>query len=246
VVITIIGILIALLLPAVQAAREAARRAQCTNNLKQVGLAAMNHESAHGILPIGGWGCAWVGEPDRGFSTANRRLHYNVLPYMEQQALHDMGANGDEVATRQRVATPIAGFICPTRRKPVAYPNNLGASFYNFINAGIAEPGQIGKSDYAANAGEAGCPSGGQFATTLAAGDSGPRAPGTAFLAVPRTPPESSFIAANAGLPTSPTARATPISPARSTSDPIITARSTEITATIRHGTRATTGIRTA
>jgi prepilin-type N-terminal cleavage/methylation domain-containing protein len=66
VVISIIGMLMALLLPAVQASRESARRTVCQNNLKEIGLANLNHESALARFPTGGWGFAWMGDPDRG------------------------------------------------------------------------------------------------------------------------------------------------------------------------------------
>jgi prepilin-type N-terminal cleavage/methylation domain-containing protein len=67
VVIAIIGVLVALLLPAIQAAREAARRGSCKNNLKQISTAFLNHESAVGHLPTGGWTIRWMGDADRGF-----------------------------------------------------------------------------------------------------------------------------------------------------------------------------------
>src|SRR5262245_31254768 len=83
VVIAIIGVLIALLLPAVQAAREAARRIQCTNNLKQLGLGLHNYESSHGAIPpsmifvtLGNGATASLGE---GWS-----VHGRILPFLEQ------------------------------------------------------------------------------------------------------------------------------------------------------------------
>ena len=158
VVITIIGILIALLLPAVQAAREAARRMQCTNNLKQLGLACLNHEQTFGFYPSGGWGIVWTGDPDRGTGKNQPGgWTYAVLPYIEQQAIHDLGLDGqpDNITDTQkngaivRDQTPLSAFICPSRREAQVYPKPNSYTYYNSqtLDKGIG-------LDYAGNAGD--------------------------------------------------------------------------------------------
>ncbi|MEM7284686.1 MAG: DUF1559 domain-containing protein, partial [Pseudomonadota bacterium] len=93
VVIAIVGILVALLLPAVQSAREAARRIQCKNHLTQFGLGMLNHHDAHGIFPTGGWSQRWTGDPDLGFDEDQPGgWEYNVLPFIEEMAMYEMGA----------------------------------------------------------------------------------------------------------------------------------------------------------
>jgi hypothetical protein len=163
VVITIIGILIALLLPAVQAAREAARRVQCQNNLKQLALACLNHEQVNGFLPSNGWGTYWEGDPDRGFDKRQPGgWIYNILPYMEQQSIHDLGI-GQDLSTKmtifaQREGTPLAGLICPTRRKvalepDVGYYPGGGTPPCTFKN--MNPPPMFTRTDYAICAGDA-------------------------------------------------------------------------------------------
>jgi prepilin-type N-terminal cleavage/methylation domain-containing protein/prepilin-type processing-associated H-X9-DG protein len=160
VVITIIGILIALLLPAVQSAREAARRTQCCNNLKQVGLGCLLHEETHGHFPSCGWGYRWVGDADRGAGTRQPGgWIYNILPYLEQQALYLLPADGDPsqltAAQMAGAATmsqqPIALLNCPSRRRAIAYPYPL-VSGYRPVNA--SSTSTVVLSDYAANAGD--------------------------------------------------------------------------------------------
>jgi prepilin-type N-terminal cleavage/methylation domain-containing protein len=159
VVITIIAILIALLLPAVQQAREAARKAQCAKNLKEIALAVLNHEQKHGHYPSAGWGYVWVGDPRYGFDKDQPGgLFYNILPFIEQQDLHDMSLRGTNDTTRndltlRMVQTPLSLYNCPTRRLPIVYPARPNRDW--MIN--MTRPSDLGaawaKCDYAGNGG---------------------------------------------------------------------------------------------
>jgi prepilin-type processing-associated H-X9-DG protein len=115
-VIAIIAVLIALLLPAVQSAREAARRAQCVNNLKQMGLAAMNFESTNGHLPpgLGPYPVATLGG-------GRANVQAQLLPYLEQSAMygafnfeHNMNLTGPTSPNDTAQTQLISAFICPS------------------------------------------------------------------------------------------------------------------------------------
>ena len=140
VVIAIIGTLAALLLPAIQAARESARRTQCVNNLKQIMVAEQMYHDSYGRYTMGRethWqqGVSWA---------------FHTLPYMEMNNVHDSFAKhlpvfDDENSLAMR--TPVPVFYCPTRRGPAAdrdFDNDDQPSIKQDVAAG---------GDYAANAG---------------------------------------------------------------------------------------------
>lgn len=129
--IAVIGLLIALLIPAVHSAREAARRVSCSNNPRQISLGSLQHESHHGALPSGGWGFLWVGDPDRGAGPNQPGgWCYSLLPFLEQSSLWQLRSDGDvrtitptqaQAGTRV-VQTSLPVFTCPSRRSAQPWP----------------------------------------------------------------------------------------------------------------------------
>ncbi|MEX1040047.1 MAG: DUF1559 domain-containing protein [Pirellulaceae bacterium] len=133
VVIAIIGVLVALLLPAVQQAREAARRMQCSNNLKQLGLALHNYHDTHLKFPYGA---------RNRITFAGTSWRFGLLPYLEQQALFDLdkasGHNLNTYAggntssslddyngfTRQLFGKAVPAFVCPSSTEDPMYAYN--------------------------------------------------------------------------------------------------------------------------
>ena len=143
VVIAIIGVLIALLLPAVQAAREAARRAQCVNNLKQIGLALHNYHDTNKVFPLARAG--------------NFSAHARMLPYLEQRPLFDslnfsgtwnVGASGFDPNLTVR-GTTVAAFLCPSDAQGALPPGYAGNNYRssegsNIVHGyGASDPGKV-------------------------------------------------------------------------------------------------------
>jgi prepilin-type N-terminal cleavage/methylation domain-containing protein/prepilin-type processing-associated H-X9-DG protein len=149
VVIAIIGILIAMLVPAVQKVREAAARAQCQNNLKQIGLAFHNHHSALGYFPTGGW--QWWstptyinGQPAVG-AQQQAGWGFQILPYIEgANAWKGGNATNDDDRVRIAMGTPNPIFFCPSRRGP----QTVTFQFPGFFND---RPIDCALSDYGAS-----------------------------------------------------------------------------------------------
>ena len=157
VVIAIIGILVALLLPAVQSARESARRTQCINNLKQIGLACHNHHDTFKRFPTGGaipW--AWSSGSPPSFNTYWARdgfpyqgpgWMYQILPFIE-------AINIQQIANDATVEDQlITYYFCPSRRKPVRnwdYGNALndyaGVTPVSAISASIPDEFWMGET----------------------------------------------------------------------------------------------------
>lgn len=151
VVAAIIGMLLALLMPAVRYAREAAKRMECQNNLRQLALAVQNHEAAHGVLPSDGWGWRWIGDPNRGVGVAQPGgWFYQILPMTERNDLWDLGAGKTGTQLREELGLlseqNVGLFRCPYRPAPPTAPG------FGYINAVPKEA--YGRSDYAINAGD--------------------------------------------------------------------------------------------
>ena len=134
VVIAIIGILIGMLLPAVQAVRAAARRTQCANNLRQIGVALHSHHAAKQQFPIGT--VEW--RPYPGTDTSHRQLAWSafLLPYMEQQNVYqqlDLRQAFDAVDNQVGASAVVQAYLCPSSIRDDYQPNGRGACDYGGI-----------------------------------------------------------------------------------------------------------------
>lgn len=163
VVIAIMGVLVGLLLPAVQAARESARITACKNNLAQLAKGLIGHDAAMVGFPSGGWGDLWLGSAERGSEKQQPSgWTYSVLPYVEEIALHatlkGLTATTASGAYQEFVNASVPLFACASRRSSRPLP--IAAKDFRTPLGTAVLITKATRTDYAANAGSSGkCPS---------------------------------------------------------------------------------------
>ena len=146
VVIAMIGVLVGMLLPAVQSTREASRRNVCQTNLKQLSLGSVQHEQAFGFLPTGGWA-------------------FNLLPFVEQEEIRNQGVGIQDAQAKAdqavvRLTTPLSIFTCPTRRPLTVWAVTPGREFRVVSVPAVVSRriDAVVRGDYAANMGSGAAP----------------------------------------------------------------------------------------
>ena len=163
VVVSIVGVLTAIVIPAVQAARESARLNYCRNNIAQLSKAMLQHEGKFGFFPTGGWSPVWLGVAERtADSSQPGGWTFGVLPHLEELGTRDIVANASSTTAanvyQQLVSTPVKVFSCPSRRPSRAIPVPGVGPFCSAASTQIPITTAV-RSDYAANGGaNAGCP----------------------------------------------------------------------------------------
>jgi prepilin-type N-terminal cleavage/methylation domain-containing protein len=155
VVIFIIGVLVALLLPALQAARESGRAGQCKNHLRQLAIALQSHHNSHQHFPSGGWSYKWMPDPDAGHGKDQPGSWiYNILDELEQGDLRNLGKGASAAdkskAIAQLVATPLSVLNCPSRRPSVVFTAPQPIDYYNLPSNVSTQLRATARSDYAA------------------------------------------------------------------------------------------------
>lgn len=156
--ISLVTAMTAILLPAIQSARESARMTGCRSNIAQLSKGMIEHETFHGYFPSAGWSPEWLGVAERsGDASQPGGWAFGVLPYIEEIGMRNSVANvpaaGRNAAYEKLVTTPLPTFVCPSRRGSRSLP--LSSTSFQ---GGSLTLSRATRSDFAMNGGSGGSP----------------------------------------------------------------------------------------